>query len=29
MNIVRKDATITNTDDAFPGEFEVILSAPH
>ena len=28
MNIVRKDATITNTDDAFPGEFEVILSAP-
>jgi hypothetical protein len=28
MNIVRKDATITNTDDAFPGEFEVVLSAP-
>ena len=28
MNITRKDATITNTDDAFPGEFEVILSAP-
>jgi len=27
MNITRKDATITNTDDAFPGEFEVILSA--
>ena len=28
MNITRKDATITNTDDAFPGTFEVILSAP-
>jgi hypothetical protein len=28
MNIVRKDATITNTDDAFPGSFDVILSAP-
>jgi len=28
MNITRKDATITNTDDAFPGEFEVVLSAP-
>lgn len=30
MNIVRKDATITNTgkDDEFPGTFEVILSAP-
>ena len=28
MNITRKDATITNTDDAFPGEFSVILSAP-
>ncbi|OOB90297.1 hypothetical protein [Rathayibacter sp. VKM Ac-2630] len=30
MNVIRKDATITNTgpDDAFPGEFEVILSAP-
>ena len=27
MNITRKDATITNTDDAFPGEFEVVLSA--
>jgi hypothetical protein len=28
MNIVTKDASITNTDDAFPGSFEVILSAP-
>lgn len=30
MNVIRKDATIANTgpDDAFPGEFEVILSAP-
>lgn len=28
MDITRKDATITNTDDAFPGSFEVILSAP-
>ena len=28
MKIIRKDATITNTDDAFPGEFEVVLSAP-
>jgi len=27
MDIVKKDATITNTDDAFPGSFEVILSA--
>ncbi|SDJ07768.1 hypothetical protein SAMN05444157_1617 [Frankineae bacterium MT45] len=27
-NIVLKDATITNTDDEFPGSFEVILSAP-
>lgn len=27
MNITKKDATITNTDDAFPGSFEVILSA--
>lgn len=28
MDVVRKDATIVNTDDAFPGSFEVILSAP-
>jgi hypothetical protein len=28
VDITRKDATITNTDDAFPGSFEVILSAP-
>lgn len=28
MTIVKKDATITNTDDAFPGSFEVVLSAP-
>jgi len=28
MEIIRKDATITNTDDAGPGAFEVILSAP-
>jgi hypothetical protein len=28
MDVIRKDATITNTDDAFPGSFEVILSAP-
>jgi hypothetical protein len=28
MDIIRKDATITNTDDAGPGSFEVILSAP-
>lgn len=27
MAIIKKDATITNTDDAFPGSFEVILSA--
>jgi hypothetical protein len=27
MDIVKKDATITNTDDAFPGSFEVILSS--
>jgi len=27
MSIIKKDATITNTDDAFPGSFEVILSA--
>jgi len=28
MDIIRKDATITNTDDSGPGSFEVILSAP-
>jgi hypothetical protein len=28
MDVIRKDATITNTDDEFPGSFEVILSAP-
>lgn len=28
MDIIRKDATITNTDDEGPGAFEVILSAP-
>lgn len=28
MDVIRKDATITNTDDGFPGSFEVILSAP-
>lgn len=28
MQIEHKDATITNIDDAFPGTFEVILSAP-
>ena len=28
MDIIRKDATITNTDEEFPGSFEVILSAP-
>lgn len=28
MDIIRKDATITNTDDAGPGSFEVVLSAP-
>jgi len=27
MAIIKKDATISNTDDAFPGSFEVILSA--
>ncbi len=27
-NVTRKDATIVNTDDTFPGSFEVILSAP-
>jgi HK97 family phage prohead protease len=26
MNIIRKDATITNTDEDFPGAFEVVLS---
>lgn len=28
MNIIRKDATITNTDEEFPGAFEVVLSTP-
>ena len=28
MKIIRKDATITNTDEEFPGSFEVVLSAP-
>lgn len=28
MNIITKDATITNTDEEFPGSFEVVLSAP-
>lgn len=28
MDVTHKDATITNTDAAFPGSFEVILSAP-
>lgn len=28
MDIIRKDATITNTDDSGPGAFEVVLSAP-
>lgn len=28
MNIIRKDASIENTDDEFPGSFRVILSAP-
>jgi hypothetical protein len=28
MNVIRKDATITNTDDEFPGRFRVVLSAP-
>lgn len=28
MNVIRKDATIVNTDDTFPGAFEVILSSP-
>ncbi len=26
MEVIRKDATITNTDDTFPGSFQVILS---
>lgn len=26
MNVTRKDATITNTDEEFPGSFEVVLS---
>lgn len=28
MEVTRKDATIANTDEGFPGSFEVILSAP-
>jgi hypothetical protein len=28
MQIIKKDATITNTDEEFPGSFEVVLSAP-
>lgn len=28
MNVIRKNATIENTDDEFPGSFRVILSAP-
>lgn len=28
MNVSRKDATITNTDEEFPGSFEVVLSTP-
>jgi len=28
MDVIRKDATITNTDSDFPGSFEVVLSAP-
>ena len=28
MDVIHKDATITNTDTEFPGSFEVILSAP-
>lgn len=28
MNVIRKDATITNTDEDFPGSFEVVLSTP-
>jgi hypothetical protein len=28
MDVIRKDATITNTDDEGPGGFQVILSAP-
>jgi hypothetical protein len=28
MNVTRKDATITNTDEEFPGSFEVVLSTP-
>lgn len=28
MTVIRKDASITNTDEDFPGSFEVILSAP-
>lgn len=28
MNVTRKDATITNTDEDFPGAFKVVLSTP-
>ncbi len=28
MDVIKKDAVITNTDDTFPGSFQVILSAP-
>lgn len=28
MDVTRKDATITNTDETFPGAFEVVLSTP-
>lgn len=28
MKVIRKDAAIANTDDEFPGSFEVVLSAP-
>lgn len=28
MDVTKKDATITNTDEEFPGSFEVVLSAP-
>jgi hypothetical protein len=28
MDVIRKDATITNTDDEGPGSFEVVLSTP-
>lgn len=28
MNVIRKDARISNTDEEFPGSFEVVLSTP-